>query len=722
MTASIAPTEAAEKAVTTADAIRLRLQRNSISKAAILDDAYDGITIASFSSSELEQFEGELADAQILADLKRVLPAYDESAEFDVDAARLLWDAKSKWSATLRPLAEKLFIKHQTQIDRLAKISSALKKVGLEVVELGVPKNEDIKALEGIPLVFLDYQLESEALWAAAQNKALAEGSTSTGKRKSVLIAQQLSKSKKRPFLVLISSLDLTDTQNAFRENAGYMRGTFGALRKDDAGTENLLFVQLYSWGVGHPALEAISEFISTLGQQASVVATDFAKGLLRLDVQDYSFIQRLSLSMDGEPLGEYCLNLLSESLGHRLRNDTDVMNARRELDGLHFTEHLSSAVQPSGTLARFYSEALTDRGAQPLEDHPLHHLQTPAPTIAIPRVMQGDIFYNKTSKQIYVVMNCGCDLQFSPVNKDRLPEPETTILFVEGTAFPYTQKPFSYPLRTEPFLIEDSPHRICWNPKRVKPMALGGLREWCKDYGFERIGKLRDIQAASIQQAWASQNARIGLPVPPPSFSAASYEIFIYEKDGGGKDVLSKIGECKGEVILSQHWSHTTTLTESFILTTNGLHALADVFARATVILKAEAAKNTTKKSMYLAQQAKAEAYATDLSGLFFLMEKEQPLPEKGKPKTLTQNVSIAVLSETEITADLKLSNLPNKPFLFLNIFTQNGALLAPVPAAAASRPAKEAEPTQCEAATAVQSPDQGATPGAGSAPTASA
>lgn len=681
MTAPTAPIAAAEKTATTADAIRKRLKDNSISKAAILDDAYDGVTLASFSGSELEEFEAELGDLQLLTELKLSLPSYDENSAFDVDAAKLLWEAKAKWSATLRPIAEMLFLKHQTQIDRLAKISTALKKVGLEVVELGVPKNEDIKTLDGIPLVFLDYQLESEAQWTAVQNKALAEGTTSVAKRKSVLIAQHLAKSKQRPFLVLISSLDLTETQNSFRESAGYLRGTFGALNKGDAGKETLLFVQLYSWGVGHPALDAISKFIATLGQQVSLVAADFRQGLLRLDVQDYSFIQRLGLQMDGEPLGEYCLQLLSDSLGHRLRNDADVMEARRNLDSLHFTKHLSSAVQPSDHLTRLYSEALTDRGAHQLENHPLHHLQNPTPPIAVPRVMQGDIFYNKASKKIYVVMNCGCDLQFSPVNPKRLPDPENTLLLVEGEVYPYTIKPASNPLRTEPFLIDDAPHRICWNAKRVKPMAVGKIREWCKDAGFERIGKLRDIHAASIQQAWASLNARVGLPVPPPSFSAASYEMFAFEKDAEGKDIARMVGRCDGEVILSQHWSDTKTFTETFILTGHGMHGLSAGFAKAAEFLKVEAAKDGPKKISYQGQLAKAESYGSDLSELFVLMDEQQSLPEKGKSKALAADIPIAVLSDAAVTPDMK--NAQNKPFLFINIIAGNGATATPPPAA---------------------------------------
>ncbi len=676
------------------DLVRQRLQSNSITKAAIVDDTFDGITEASFNDQDLSTFEDALGDEAVMAEFKKLLPEYAEDEGFDFDAARKLWELRAQWAGALVGPAKRLFNRFQTQNERLARISAALKKVGVEVVELGIPK--DPKALDGFPLVFLDYQLESEAELRRAKEKALATNQPEAGPKKSQEIAVQLAKSATRPFLVLISSTALDEIQNDFRERANYMRGTFGVLSKKDAGEEQVLFVHLYAWGVGHPALRAISDFISTFGQRSAVVSADFTRSILRLDVQDYSFIQRLSLSMDGEPLGEYFLQLLTESLSHRIRNDKAVITARKTLDALHFNEHLSSAVQPSGTVSSLYSEALTDRGPEPLENHPLQHLQNPPSEKPLPRIMQGDLFYNKNSKKVYVIMNCGCDLQFSPVNRDRLPDPETTLLLVEGDALPYSKRPPKTEPRTEPFLIDETPHRICWHPKRVKPMAHQDLRKWCDDCGFVRIGRLRDLQAASIQQAWAAKNARVGLPVTPPFFSAADFELYVVTKSETGKDVFTRVSHGVGDVILSQHWSTTTELADRFIFTSSGVEKLSAGLPKAVELITAEIEKVApNKKPAAQANRASAEALATNSSSFYFLLAREHELPINGKTTLLTE-VAIPVFNNANFSApDMKS---PNKAFLILNIIPQPREEL-PVVASAPAVENREATPVAAAA-----------------------
>jgi hypothetical protein len=648
------------------DVVRQRLQANSITRAAIVDDTFDGITEASFEDQDLPAFEDALVDNAVMAEFKRLVPEYDEDEGFDLDAARKLWELRAQWAGALVGPAKRLFNRFQTQNDRLARISTALNKVGLEVVEFGIPR--DVKVLHGFPLVFLDYQLESEAELKIAKEKALAANMPEAGPKKSQEIALQLAKSDTRPFLVLISSIALGEIQNDFRERANYVRGTFGVLSKNDAGNEQILFVNLYAWGVGHPALRAISDFISAFGQRSAVVSADFTRSILQLDVQDYSFIQRLSLSGDGEPLGEYFLQLLTESLSHRIRNDKAVITTRKTLDTLHFKEHLSSAVQPSDTVSRLYSEALTDRGPEPLENHPLQHLDDLPSDKALPRVMQGDLFYNKRSKKVYVIMNCGCDLQFSPVN--RPPDPETTLLLVEGDALPYSQRPPKIDLRTEPFLIDETPHRICWYPKRVKPMMHKDLRKWCNDSGFVRIGRLRDLQAASIQQAWAAKNARVGLPVTPPFFSAADFELYVVTRGETGKDAFTRVSHGVGDVILSQHWSTTTELADRFIFTPSGVEKLSAGLPKAVELLSAEVEKaSSNKKPGAQSNRSSVEALANNFSSFYFLLAREHELPVTGKNTVLTE-VSIPVFNSADFSApDMKS---PNKAFLILNIIPQ--------------------------------------------------
>ena len=674
--------------LTTAEAIKLRFIDDKIEKAAIVDDAYDGFTAESLEPA-LTTFVDGLGDADHLAELQKLMPGIAEADDFDLDAAKALWEKQVQWPAKIVPLASKLFAEHVEKLARLKALRASLEKLGLDVQEFGANLAK-YDALAEVQILFLDYQLEPPT--TAAQAESVAEAGAQAGREirtaqtKAEKIASKLAGGEKRPFLVLISAVpELAEVQAGFRERTNYVGGTFGFLAKNEAANETNLYYQIRGWGIGHPALPVITNFITKLQKSATAVADEFGRTLLKLEVQDYSFIQRLSLAADGEPLGEYMLHLLSESLSHRLRNDPAVIAARQELDKVHFKSHLPSMVMPSDTVSRLYLEALTDRGPEELAPHPLQSAQQPPPAIVYDRVLQGDVFVSPCKTYAYVVVNCGCVLQYSPVNPGRLADPETMLLLLKGLLKPFAEDPgkWEFP-RTEPFLIEDLPFRILWDPEKVKPISRAEFKEWFQSKGLKRIARLREVQAASIQQAWAATMARVGLPVSPPSFSSADYDVYI-EKAGKYEKIGAKI---TGQVILTEHVAKHE-LVHSFTLTSKGVQELMPAFKAAADALTEALAKNPPdgphaderRKSDETRIQETAK-YATDMGDLFALMEQEHELTRRSKSvwKSSAGTVPICFTWQGELEGkSIREFKWSNKPSIVVNILSPVVAVATP-------------------------------------------
>jgi hypothetical protein len=615
-------------------AIKAHLKAAGIVEAVIVDDTFDGISSESIKDW-LATFIDALGDDQNLAALAQLCPGIDEPEKFGVDAAKVLWARKAEWIAPLKGPAEQLFNNYAQRFDRLAAIEASLRKLGLEVQQLGITG----KIPDTVQIVFLDYQLEPGVEAARAQSEAEELGER--GKKADLVpsraekIAKELgARGSQRPYLVLISEwTNLAQVQADFRQRTAYLGGTFAFLPKQQAAEEDTLYYSLRCWGIGSPALPAITDFFSTVADSIEQTAGEFRDAVLQLGIQDYSFIQRLSLSADGEPLGEYILHLLSESLSHRVRNLPAVRDARVKLDGVSFETHFASVTQPSGAVARLYREAFTDRGAEALAPHPLQHLQKPAPAVVLPRVGQGDIFADSARKHVYLLINPGCDLQYSPLNPERHAEPETLLYLMKGNLTPFTTLPEGdHSMRTEPFEIDGISYRIIWHPKLVVPVAHGDLEVWSQKTNFTRIARLRDIHVASLQQAWTAHMGRIGLPVAPPYFSAADFRIYV--KAG---EVLVPVGEpVTGEAVLTDHW-HDRKPVQSFTLTQGGARALTPAFEQAAQeIEKAAAAlpadmEHRDKKVTAAAKAANAaRASAKDIGYLFFLIDREHRLVRK--------------------------------------------------------------------------------------------
>jgi len=629
--------------------IKQRLKNAKITEAAIIDDTFDEIS-SEMLGNGFDTFVGALEDSEVFREVQVICAGLEEATDFDVDRARELWAARNAWGERVKPHAELLFNNYVQRLATLNHLAANLEQLELKVYKLGA----NTAPPKSVSLVFLDYCLQPEKEVALAETRLqqiTTAGRTAQGIA-SELLAETIAKrlvdlGVDRPFLVLISDrTELSQVHDDFRRRTKYLGGTFACLGKTKASDQETLYFHLGCWGIGHPALGPIRQFFDAALTSMDKTAIEFKETLLALDAQDYSFIQRLSLSADGEPLGEYMLDLLGAALSHRLRSQKEVCDAKTVLDGQHFSTHLPSVTQPSSELRRLYQDATTEPNVGELAPHPLHKLQTPLPPLLVPRLILGDILAKNENEPVYMVLNAGCDLQFSPISPDRHADPDLPIYLMPGKLEPLshsTSNPAAK--RTELFELHNKPYRIVWDHKHVFTVALGQFQKWCEDKQYQRVDRLALVQALAMQQIWTSDSGRVGLMVTPPLTESADFQVYLRNAENKLEPFEGRI---RGQVILGSHLRENKHV-EWFFLTREGmlqLHAaLKTVSGRFKLFEQAAVEPRKTEKIAELQRLgSRADSSVHDWESWFQLLEREHELPRSAGPRAPSNSAKMPV------------------------------------------------------------------------------
>jgi hypothetical protein len=189
-----------------------------------------------------------------------------------------------------------------------------------------------------------------------------------------------------------------------------------------------------------------------------------------------------------------------------------------------------------------------------------------------VPRLVLGDVFAKASDECVYVVLNAGCDLQFSPINPDRHADPKLPIYLMPGRLEPLgrsTSDPVAK--RTELFEWGGATYRILWDAGHVFSVNLEEVQKWCEGKGYHRVARIGSVYALAMQQLWTSSLGRVGLMVTPPLTESADFQ--IYRRNGVAR--LEAYGaRVKGQVILGTRRLNNADV-DWFCLTTEGVEQL---------------------------------------------------------------------------------------------------------------------------------------------------
>jgi hypothetical protein len=575
------------------------LSEAGIKKAAVIDEAFDPPALSTIAQELAEFFTLLEATPIFRKELEEKGIECGDREKFENEGWLKLWNARTSITGELGAQLRPLFEPHEQMRVAPETVAKYLEELGVsDVCRIGANGNVP----NDVPLVFLDYDLES-----GARNMQLQLFT-----RRSQKIAEELShRNEAAPFLVLFSNRpDVPNYRETFRSEAGYLRGTFAFISKEHAVDQTQFRQLLLDCCLGHPALRLTQQFFFALKQRIDVVAESVKKDVMQLDVQDYAFIQRLGLQDDGALLGEYLLDIFGAVLSHELRSGADVQKARRELDALDFDKrHLPFSDQPSIPIQRIYRAILTEPGISDCAPHPQvgetkfkisENDFCPYP----PLLMLGDIFAGEVTEPIYVIVNPACALQYSPVT--RPPLLDTSVYLLAGRL-----EALQTPIRSQgPKRMEWIEHgggywRVLWEHEKVTTVTLGDFESWRVSKKLRRITRLSLPYALALQHHWTSQLGRVGLPVNPPFFEARDLDCYLLSTQGE----YTQIGETGSRHAIMCRQPRDSKEVSHFTLTRAGRDYLWQQLTKALELLEDQAMRKAAAQ-----QLLDADSFWTDL------------------------------------------------------------------------------------------------------------
>ena len=557
------------------DPVSARLNEKGIKGVLIVDDAFDRPSRTDFAHNELADFWNDLAldspdQYKTLPEPLKSIPVSED--KIDDAYVEKLYDQRDN----LGPLQE-AYDRHLRAIlgekhGHLDPLVEKLENLGLEVVSIGTKVPVDLGQAQ---LIFLDYYLGT----------AGDEAAVATARKTVRDLLEFYPAGSEKPIVVLMSSNDdVNRLAEEFRGQTGIVGGMFYFVPKSDLTDRVRLFLNLDMLAMALPDGHLIQKFMDTIESNIKTIALDFLRDIKRLNLDDYVYIQRLSLQAEGHPLGDYLLWLYSAYFGHVLF-ERSLGNESRELDSMTFDDWIPSQLIPSTQLTAMYQAALFDTTVGQLGPHPrwskkvddgvlAHSKQGASPgqeeklsvthevgrnaisnckngegqrddageaARALPYFNMGDIFQRPETAELLMVCNPACDLEFTPDGK-RIPNPEDSILFIPGTLEKLVEPSSSDTLRTELFMFGEDSYRILWQPKQLRAIPYRNVEEWLSSHGFARVARLRMPFSLEIQQYFASKLTRVGVPVPPPFYRPL--QVAVYKRGDDGNFERLAIGE----------------------------------------------------------------------------------------------------------------------------------------------------------------------------------
>ena len=504
------------------------LTQRGIRRIVMIDDAFDPISREHLGPQALDNFFAEVEQNEELGGaVKQLGVTLDKVEDLTDEALQKLFEGRTSAQCLLDHLPllfEQTFYSSLKDADE---IRQNLRNLQLEVDTYGSDKAPDKMDCK---IFLLDYRLGpiSQAAESLANAVAKAKG-----------IYAQYTENEEKPVIILMSSEQLQEDQiRRFREDSKLLGGMFQHIPKALLKQRDSLERKLIAVSMSLPVAHVIEALIASVDRSIKSSHELFTASMRSLGLEDYVYIQRLSLKEDGQPFGYYLLWLFSSEFHRRVFESEDVIAKQKDVDALPGLELPPRQIRPSAELAEMYKSALFRTVGGEIETHPQGSADQDYPLLSL-----GDIFIK--DKQLYMVMNPECDLAFSPSSDGRSFPATKSILLIPGI-LESIHSPISDSAKRKPhtelFVRTGETYRISWDPKRVLSQTYGGIREWATTNGFRREYRLRLLYALQIQHDFIAEFGRIGKPTAPPIFQPVRLEIYACDDRSKSKLVLGPI------------------------------------------------------------------------------------------------------------------------------------------------------------------------------------
>ena len=624
----------------TVEFLRQRLDRASINTAVVIDNAFDPPTLSSLKDEVVDFWNFIERDDDLREQLESLgIPAESED-DITEEAIAALWSRRDGSTPLVDRANRTLFTSVTSALEEVERIVDSLQALGLEVDRFGKDYS-DPPPVAG--LVFLDYYLGDPLDPSSSELSALRARE----------IYNAPGRDEDKPFMILMSSApEVSSRAERFREDSDLLGGLFDFVSKDDLNDPTRFVLRVATWTSNMPLRHKIQGFVEALDSTLCDRVGEFMKVAKSLTIEDYAFVQALSLQDDGHPLGDYVQWLFSSLLVNKVLEVNDSFtDSKEEINTMSADSQPPSQLFPSTQLAEIYSIAIAEQGLGEIQRHPrasVEALEEAGDTGSansdesassnesddsqdeLPMLRLGDLLVHSDGSRVYMVVTPDCDLQFAP-DSERIPEEGESVLLVPGELRPLRERIGRGQIQTELYFHGGEQCRIAWERKKIITVPVAKFLEWCAGKGYSRPARIRLPYAVKIQQEVIAGLSRVGMPVAPPLQDFVPLEVYFEGTDGTWESLDSAL-DPGVNVIYADQGAPTLVLTPAAL--NDLLEKLNTLIGMYRELLQGEMEEN--RRQQLTSKLNRLRRCVEEPENLVQVLEKRRRLPNSGGARQL--------------------------------------------------------------------------------------
>ena len=622
------------------------LNQAGVSTALVVDDAFDPPTRSKLRDEIFDFWNLIERDDELHDQLKSFGISAESEDDMTQEAIEILWGRRGEGGRLIENANRTLFANAILSLETVERIVASLEELELEVTPVGTDYDDPYPM---VGLVFMDYLLgepsdpESPVRSAQKARKIYRAGDENSDK----------------PFIVLMSSFtELSSRAEKFREDSDLLGGLFDFASKDELTDPMQFALRVATWTSNMPLRHKIQKFVQTIDDTLCDSTREFMRKAKSLTIEDYAFVQVMSLQDDGHPLGDYIQWLFSSLLVNKVFEENNrFTDSKEEINKMSANSLPPSQLFPSTQLAEIYSIAIAEQGLEEIERHPNVAVEiteetndadpdssdkdtspdeTNTPQDNLPMLRLGDLLVHKDGRRVYMIATPDCDLQFAP-DAGRVPEEGEAVMLVPGELRPLREPIGQGQIQTELYFHEGEQYRIAWERKKIITIPVANFLDWCTDKGYSRPARIRLPYAVKIQQEVIAGFSRVGMPVAPPLQDFVPFEIYCEGTDGTWEP-LSSASNPSVNVIYTDHGAPTFVLTAAALKVL--LAAMKELIDRYTLYIKDES--DGRRKQQLRNKLRDLTKCVEEPEKLASMLEGRNDLPGSGGSRQLLDNTIV--------------------------------------------------------------------------------
>lgn len=575
--------------------VKVLLEGLKFSKVAIVDDAYDDLPeVSNLNDRAWSRFFDDMSETE-----ESVLRAAFGEAEYDRTDPDVLrrdprfvtttWQQRNQLGAVARELFQEFERVRSSKRSVLQPLEALINDdLKLSCTMLGSKQDAKIGDAE---IVFLDLFL------GATED----EDAVDRGIRR---VREVVERRRTKPPLVFLMSASsrLDELAPKVRDEAELLGCQFRTIRKSELANGSTTLERLYDLAVCYPDSQRLNHFVAEWESALKSSQVSFLKTIRALDLPDYANMQALTLDAEGEPVGDYVIDLYDLFLHKVIEGQSGLIKAAKDLNNIQWDQYPPAQFMPSESLmdmmdgALFYDEERTrieaditndptfvrfgdvflSTAAPPIVVAPPAPAQAPAPGAADPAAAREEAVQGppSPSRYVYMVLSQSCDLIRGGADR---------VLLLRGVANPLTWRQhsnaFSKP-RTPVMNVGDRRFVIDWDILSPETWPLADMSGKLERSEVTLVRRFRLPFASQLQQLFLGNLGRVGTLAAVPSRYPAGLRVFLKAGDGKAK-LVHQCALHSGEAVCLVGRSKNE-LKEWLLLSAQTRKNLRDIFTEA--------------------------------------------------------------------------------------------------------------------------------------------